>query len=564
MKKKNKIIMFIALLLLDSFGMQYAIVATDKPSDCAGCRQIKTKIESLEEDDFVTVGVWFSDIDQKAVDETALRKSNRNRKRTADQQAIQKYIEIKRELLREKYKSNNLAYREKYFSGETVLFVSNYAPFMIGRMPIRSIRNVLGTVDVTAMELYTNMPKSEEESPSVSNIHADVTRDRMQLTGMGVKVGVLEGGYPDMTNPQLSDRNIFLDISDKAAAANVSEHATRVICMIAGKTNGIAPDATIYAAASNIRLDDFKKIEWMLDKGVNIINFSAGYDNECGYYTEMARWIDHLAYQADVAFIKSAGNNGPEGEITDPGMAYNAITVGSIGTNQSAQEPYWLDDYFTQDSSYREREGGYKPDLTAPGENIAVAGFESHSGTSYAAPYVSGVIAQVLETRPDLKLKFSALNAVLKAGTTHKTADDYGIYELMPDYSNKEGAGVIDALGACKTANANQYLEVQVSKSSFPYIKKITIRNTQKPVRVVLNWIKQNTLRGDFVIDKSITDLDLYVYQPDNTLAKCSCSANNNTELVEFTPSMQGTYQIVVQGYELSNAYEIIGLAWNQ
>jgi serine protease AprX len=41
-------------------------------------------------------------------------------------------------------------------------------------------------------------------------------------------------------------------------------------------------------------------------------------------------------------------------------------------------------------------------------------------------------------------------------------------------------------------------------------------------------------------------------------------SGTNNLKLVEFTPSVTGTYRIKVNAYTLQNSSEKIGVAWYQ
>ena len=279
----------------------------------------------------------------------------------------------------------------------------------------------------------------------------------------------------------------------------------------------------------------------------------------------MAKWIDHLSFQHNITFVKSAGNGGASSYITDPGMAYNGVTVGSIYDNDSYNEPDWTDDSFSSYSSFLEQEGGYKPDLSAPGQDLEIAGFISGNGTSFSAAHVTAVVAQIFQLKPDLMVKPSALNALLKAGTTHKTASDYYSYSLISNYSDMEGAGVIDAKGAYETALSGNYIQGQLENAEFPCIQTFTVQSSASPIRITLNWLKQNTLLADgSVVLRDVSDLDLYIIDPTGAIVASSTTANNNTELVEFTPAVTGTYTILVDGYILENDYEIFGLAWYQ
>lgn len=511
------------------------------------------------------VAIWFNDIDYSSIEKKAKLQAEIDEFNEADSEKIQKYIEVKRELAKTLYTPLNKKYYSKYIPNEDVIFMSSYSPFIIANIQVKKIEKLGENDDITFFELVNDTKKLEETVNSNSNINVPYTQDRMGLTGSGIKVGILEMYYADKSNAQLSDRNIIFDVTDAAASADIGTHATKITSIIVGNTEGIIPDATIYMAAAKNRIQDYEKIEWLVSQGVDVINYSAGYSTGAGVYSDMAKWIDHLSFQHNLLFVKSAGNGGSTSYITDPGMAYNAITIGSIYDNDSSNEPDWTDDRFSTYSSFLETQGGYKPDLSAPGEGIKVAGYNDSNGTSYSAAHVTAVIAQIIQHKPDLGAYPSALNALLKAGTKHRTATDYNVYTLISNYSNMEGAGVIDAMGAYDTADANNYMQTQLDNSAFPYMKPITVDSTSRSMRIVLNWQKQNTLLSDGSVSvRELSDMDLYVLDPNGSIVGSSNSANNNTELVEFTPTIAGNYTILVDGYILENDYEVFGLAWYQ
>lgn len=420
------------------------------------------------------------------------------------------------------------------------------------------------------MDLFENSKKEEDTTNSIPNINANNVRDTLNLKGNGVKVGILEVGYPNKNNSQLTGAAITFDVPDSTASKRLSTHATIVTSIIMGQTQGIAPEISAYVATASNRLGDYEKIEWLIDQGVSIINYSAGYSDIRGQYSDMAKWIDHLGVQHDVIFVKSAGNvKLSDYTVTDPGMAYNALIVTSMNDNDSLNEPYWTDDTYSSFSCYLETSGPFKPDLSAPGEGINVAGYTNNNGTSFSAPHVTGVLAQILGGYPNIFPRDNTLKALVTANTNHKTANDYGTYQLSPFLSNKEGAGVIDALSVYNCITNSFFLNQSLDSSQFPYTHYLNINANGQPVRVSLSWLKNNTITvtphpGANVTERDLSDLDMVINDPNGNQVCYSMSANNNTEIVEFTPTVSGNYMIRVDAYALMNSSEQISLAWSR
>jgi subtilisin family serine protease len=136
--------------------------------------------------------------------------------------------------------------------------------------------------------------------------------------------------------------------------------------------------------------------------------------------------------------------------INDPGNADLAITVGS--THREMPHTYGVS-YFS--SKGPTGDGRRKPDLLAPGERIVscaagaaktslqqrakIAGFEylEDSGTSMAAPHVSGIIAAFLSIRREYIGKPLDVKDLLLQTATDLRRDP-----------NHQGAGLVDLMRA--------------------------------------------------------------------------------------------------------------------
>jgi serine protease AprX len=197
------------------------------------------------------------------------------------------------------------------------------------------------------------------------------------------------------------------------------------------------------------------------------INMSVGYNFEpewfaCGQ-SPLCVEVDRLV-KTGVVVVVAAGNTGygtlkstigatTAGmalTINDPGNADLAITVGS--THRDMPHVYGVS-YFS--SKGPTGDGRLKPDLVAPGEKIvscATGSLKSEgaknqecdyvetSGTSMAAPHVSGVIAAFLSVRTEFIGKAERVKEIFLSSATDLRRDRYF-----------QGAGLVDLMRAIQS-----------------------------------------------------------------------------------------------------------------
>jgi len=549
-----------------------------------------------------------------------------------DDADLQRAIELKRQVYREYYSEANEAVIDSYYSEEEILYTSVYTPVAIVETNATDVARLSRNEKVRAVSSAGELLQLSNSSNAYpfddiveqlewinTKSGAAYVRDTRGYDGAGVKIGMVEVTVPDVTNEYLAGADITVRASD---ASNVDDHSTAVAMIMVGKdaqgnAYGIAPEADLYCAAYEGGYKDrfFAAVEWLLGQGVNVINLSALVDYrknssdppeeegvqeyeqyQGGWYDDVSQWVDHIAVQHDVHFTMAAGNSAEIelGEyalrhfIASPAMAYNAITVGSS------------EHYVTEDNSeYGEllevipefqtatyscyKDGGTskveKPNLVAYGcIYYGIEGNGAVEGTSFAAPQVAGVIAQLCTYNSALKYKQTVMSAILMASAAEKVEPVLGTdgtrgclfdpsvrVENNPQISDKAGAGIMNARMALGIATAGNYWSPTVYNSGFPYTKTVYIDATVNTVnRVVIFWLKRNTVTDHTsgLVDYRtypIADLNLEVFDPNGVSLETSTLTSGNFEIVQFFPELTGNYTIKITGSSAEKEY--IGIA---
>jgi hypothetical protein len=250
------------------------------------------------------------------------------------------------------------------------------------------------------------------------------------------RLGMIDTGV-NTDHPALQGRRLTVhqvDLGERDAAGR--QHGTAIAAMLVGtvegRVPGLLPDAELIAVEafhrrSGTEQADAFSVVYALDllvgEGVAVINLSfSGPEN-----LVLLRMVLRAA-ETGIGMVAAAGNGGPGAEPAYPAAWPQVIAVTAVDA---------------QERVYRQANQGPYVMLAAPGVNIwtavSVSGGRLRSGTSYAAPFVTAVLAVEQLRAP--KLGIEALTRHLFA-----CARDLGEAGFDPVY----GHGLVSAPGQCR------------------------------------------------------------------------------------------------------------------
>jgi subtilisin family serine protease len=324
---------------------------------------------------------------------------------------------------------------------------------------------LVGRIGYDGVVTYALAPKAAATPSGSWNLDAVAAPAlwNMGLNGSGAVIASLDTGvdvaHPDLAASWRGGANSWYDpYAQHASPYDASGHGTQTMgLMVGGGASGVpvgmAPGARWIAAKvfDDSGVGTISKLhlafQWLLDPDGNVatldapdvVNASWGLSGiapgSCN--TEFAD--DILALKASgMSVVFAGGNGGPDaGTAASPASNPGAIGVGSLDAALA------LDPYSSRGPSACD--GGVFPKLVAPGVNVVSTDlsfgglplYATVSGSSYAAPHVSGALALLAAAFPAAPL--STIETALI-----DSAHDLG--EAGPD--NQYGYGVIDVAAA--------------------------------------------------------------------------------------------------------------------
>ncbi|MBX2966658.1 MAG: S8 family peptidase [Cyclobacteriaceae bacterium] len=305
--------------------------------------------------------------------------------------------------------------------------------------------------------------EAEEEATDtqLSMIGLDAMHDDGNK-GEGISIAVLDGGFSGV-NVTAPFQHLFTDnqihpasfdfISGTENVFQYDDHGTRVLSImgatIDGTFTGGAPKATfqLYVTEdipTEYRIEEYN---WLFaaeradSTGADIIHTSLGYNifdiNPMNYTTDqmdgettVITRAAQSAFSKGMIVVASAGNEGGIASwriVTAPADGKDVLAVGNINSF-GVRSP--------SSSIGPSADGRIKPDLVALGSGVSVVrangSIFTGSGTSFAAPLVTSLVAGIWQSNPHLKN--SELINVLRLTASQAATPDNLIGYGIPNY----------------------------------------------------------------------------------------------------------------------------------
>ncbi len=396
--------------------------------------------------------------------------------------------------------------------------------------------------------------------------------------GAGVVIAVVDDGL-EVSHPDLLDRTADMtayhyDYQENDTDPTAGEHGTAVAGVAAATANngigvrGVAPAADLLG----IRLLG----TWVTDlQEANALGHQSGIvdisNNSWGVpdgsdYLDLPGELAQLAMRAGVEggrgglginYVWSGGNGGADSNSNHDGYANSSYVIAVTATNDCGQETYYSEpgsnimlntpgsdlysDIFTTD---RTGVNGYNNGLgNGPGKPDDGDYTGTFRGTSASAPMVSGVIARMLEARP--QLSWRDVRRILIETVWRNDPDHSGWRANAANYwfNPYYGFGRLDATAAVAAAK-NWETGIVSRQTRYPVVLQSTVipqsggSPLQTSVEVGVNHALEDVSVSVSSDHSDWSDLTIVLVSPSGTRSVLS-AGQSGTQLINLQESWQ-------------------------
>lgn len=441
-----------------------------------------------------------------------------------------------------------------------------------------------------------------DASPSADNywIRQKMNIEQLQhdpynLNGSGLTAAQWDVGWADdHSDLNYTGKTVRGDAGCSESRCSVDDHATHVAGTMLGKGNvdsrhrGVAPDTDLvtYELPTSSQSELYSESDDAINTYNAILSQNSWSfkpsgcdtaDSVYGNYPDWSKWYDAIisgdasSVNGRFSIVFSAGNEKEKCEpdfntTTYPGTAKNVITVGAL---------YRYKEAASFSSHGPTDDNRIKPDVSAIGVSVesTIPGnnYDYKSGTSMAAPAVSGVVTQVSQK---YQREFGELpEPSTVKGILIQNAEDLNM--TGPDFATgwgmvrgEESINYVDEAKAKDLIKTGDIYSLGYDSYSFEV-------DENSSVNITLVWTDHP---GDTTAEKKlVNDLDLKVYNGaekyypwtiDWSSRKQGASRDqadhlNNVEQV-FIPSASGTIDITVDSYNIPESPQNYSLIISQ
>jgi subtilisin family serine protease len=461
--------------------------------------------------------------------------------------------------------------------------VCNYLESINAKVIYRGkLRNhVIAQVPVSALEELGRLHEVQTIEPNLGGIgHLDVSTRAINAddvwpwvegnthagsAGVVNEVSIFDSGI-DCSHPALTCYGSWNYVSSvEATTDDLHGHGTHVAGIVASQDptyTGVAPGVRLLNEKVAYRTNGggyspwaavYPALEHSYAYQSEIVQYSYGwYPPSTGddYYTwtqgntEISKTFDAYV-EAGLTCTISAGNDGSSySTISVPGDAFNVITVGNFYDQNTYTRTD--DDVWWSSSRGYTGDGRTKPDVAAPGAYIMSTNafweggnpnFISLTGTSMAAPHVAGIAALEIDEWARLySERLSgwgfvyggplAIRAMIYNSADETTGDSSGAQN-----DRISGTGYVDAYQAWGQAWKPTVKIIPLTGTNDAYYSIYVYPGDT--IKATIAWNRHVDLGT--ITPKTLSDIDLRLYDLSGTLLAYSCDVPTNWEKIAYT-----------------------------
>lgn len=366
-----------------------------------------------------------------------------------------------------------------------------------------------------------------------------------------IQIAISDSNY-DLNHEELQGN---ISHTDASFSSSNYYHGTAVAITAAGNTdNGLGKSAIGYNSSLQLRGMDYNSILEATYSGAKVINLSWSSGCTSNPYGQM---VISEAYNNGSILVAAAGNGftcGNSTALVYPAAYDHVIAVSSVGPMDNHERTIGDPNTTHQHNS--------SVDICAPGYDVALSvssgWYLTGNGSSFAAPYVSGTIALMLDVNPCLS--FQDVEYILE-----ETA--FNLDSLNPAYAGQLGAGRLNAGLAVEMAttynkpmftlnsvyNCNETMNVDLVLDSLSFTNTVSINWNNGDSGTHLN----NLIAGEYICtvtnDSGCSTIDTIQITP-----LPSIEIDGITTPVECNGESTGSIELSINGG--SGAFDIV---WN-